>query len=260
MTKTKQAKTNQLELKVEKRATLGRKVKQLRKKGFLPANIYGRGVKSLAVQGEINSIKKVFDQVGETGLVNLFVKGEKDSRPILFQNPQYDPVSDNLLHLDFYQVDLTQKVTTNVPLEISGESPAVERKEGLLVQVMDEVEVEALPANLPEKFTIDISGLEKVNDAITIGDIKAEKEVEIKAAPDQVVAKIEPPTKEPEPVEQVPTEGEEEEAPTEGQEGEVPAEGETPKEEAAKDTPQTKGQPQGKQAEKPADKPPADKK
>lgn len=195
------------QLIVEKRKIKGRKVKKLRKEGILPANIYGRKTKSLAVQTSLKEAEKVFAQVGETGLVELTVKGEKQPRPVLLHNPQYDPVSNQLIHLDFYQVDLSEKVTATVPIEVSGEAPAVEKGEGILVMVMDEVEVEALPTDLPEKFVVDVSSLEKVDDAITIADLKTGKEVEIKAAPDQVVVKIEPPTKE----EEAPPPAEEEE-------------------------------------------------
>ncbi len=176
--------------------------------------------------------------VGETSLVNLAVKGEKEKRPVLLKNPQYDPITDKLLHLDFHQVDLSQKVTAEVPVELIGKSPAAESGEGVLVQLVDELEVEALPTELPEKFIVDVSGLEKVDDAVTISDLeKYSKEVEIKTEEDQILAKIEPLLEE---VEEPVTPEEEllvgEEELVEGEEGAEVPEGEAvPPEEAGEE-------------------------
>lgn len=199
-------------LEVEKRKLIGGKVKTLRREGLLPANIYGKGIKSLSVQAETRAVEKIFDEVGETGLVNLKVKGEKQDRPVLFHNPQFHPVNDSLLHIDFYQVDLTQKVSAEVSIETTGQSPAVDQGKGILVQFLNEIEVEALPADLPERFIIDLSKLEKVDDTITIADLKVDAKVKINAEKDQVVAKI---TAQQEEVEEAPPETEEVEAGTE---------------------------------------------
>jgi large subunit ribosomal protein L25 len=185
-------KTKRPTLPVEKRTLLGRKVKKLRQEGKLPANIYGKNIKSQAVVTDSAQVNKIFSQVGETGLVDLKLKGEKKVRPVLLHNPQYDPITDQLIHIDFYQVDLKQKVSTEVPIRIIGTAPAAEKGEGVLVQVANDVEVEALPTELPEYFEVDVSSLEKVDEAILVKDLKAPKAVEIKANPDQVIVKIEP--------------------------------------------------------------------
>jgi large subunit ribosomal protein L25 len=177
-------------LEAEERKLTGRKVKSLRQKGLLPANVYGKKIKSVSIQAEIKSVEKIFAEVGETGLVDLKVKGEKETRPVLLHNPQFHPVSDSLIHLDFYQVDLTQKVTADVSIELTGESPAVEKGEGILVQLISEVEVEALPTDLPEKFILNISKLEKIDDAVTVENLKSDEKVKINAEKDQIIAKI----------------------------------------------------------------------
>ena len=237
-------------LKVKKRKVLGRKVNSLRKEGLLPANIYGKKIKSLAVETDLVEVKKTFDLVGETGLVDLIVEGEKENRPVLLQNPQFDPVSGQLLHFDFYQVDLTEKITADIPVEVSGQSPAAERGEGILVQLLAEVEVEALPTDLPEKFVVDVSKLDQVDQAVTVASLVKEngideKKITVKTAADQLVVKVEPPAKE-EVVEEKPAEGEEGLPATEGEEGkEKPAEGEKPAE---------KESPKEKKEEKPEEK------
>lgn len=180
-------------LKVEKRELTGRKVKNLRKEGFLPASVYGREIDSLSLKADLHEAKDIFKQVGETSLIDLNVKGEKKNRPVLLKNPQYDPITDNLLHLDFHQVDLSQKVTAEVPVELAGKSPAAESGEGVLVQLVSELEVEALPTELPEKFVVDVSGLKEVDDTVTIDDLeKYSEDVEIKAEEEQILAKVEP--------------------------------------------------------------------
>ncbi len=190
---TPKAETNRPVLKVEKREVTGRKVKNLRDQGFLPASVYGREIESLSLKTKLDNIKEIFSKVGETSLVDLDIKGEKKKRTVLLKNPQYDPVSDNLLHIDFHQVDLTQTVTAEVPVELVGKSPAAESGEGVLVQLIDELEVEALPTKLPEKFIVDVSELKEIDDSVTISDLEDfSKEVDIKAEKDQILAKIEP--------------------------------------------------------------------
>lgn len=232
-------------LKVEKRDLTGRKVKKLRKENVLPASVYGRGIDSLSLKADIHDVKEMFDQVGETSLVDLKIKGEEGKRAVLLKNPQYDPVTDKLLHLDFHQVDLSQKVTAEVPVELVGKSPAAEAGEGVLVRLVDELEVEALPTELPEEFVVDVSGLEEIDDAVTVSDLeKYSKEVGIKAEKDQILAKVEPLLEEIEepvaPEEELLVEEEEMvegEEPVEEEEGEVGEEAEKETKQAAKEEP-----------------------
>ena len=184
-------------LKVAKREIAGRKVKKLRREGVLPANIYGRKTKSLAVQVELEEFKKIYRGAGETGIIELNVEGEKEARPVLVHNLQLHPVTDEPLHVDFHQVVLTEKIKAAVPIEFIGESPAVAQKIGIFVQLLSEVAVEALPADLPEKLTVDISGLLKVGDAVFLKEVKIDrKKVEVKTDENSIVVKIEPPAKE----------------------------------------------------------------
>jgi len=213
---------------VKKRKVHGHKVKKLRQEGLLPGNIYGRNIKSLAVEGERKKIEKIFSQVGETGLIDLQVEGEKTPRTVLLHNPQYHPITDELIHIDFHQVDLTQKVVASIPIEINGEAPAVEKGQGVLVQLLQEVEVEALPTDLPERLVVDVSSLEEVDQGVTIKDMLKTSSVDtqkvtIKADENQLVVKIEPPTKEEEPAPSEEAEGEEQPAgeETAGGEGEA---------------------------------------
>lgn len=182
-------------LKANLRKLFGRKVKRLRKEGVLPASLYGKKVKSVSLEVKEEDFSKVYKKMGETGLVELLVGSSK--KPVLIHNVQKDPVSDKIIHVDFLQVDLKQKVTTTVPIEFSGESPAEKSGIGTVVQETDEVEVEALPTDLPEKFVVDLSSLQEVDQIIKVGDLEYNKaKVEIKTPLDRTIAKVEPPQKE----------------------------------------------------------------
>jgi len=224
----------EIKLKAQKRDLVGRKVKQLRTKGIIPANVYGKKIKSQAISLNKDDFGKVYNEAGETGIVKLLIESEKEERPILIQNLQKDPVTEEPLHVDLRQIILTEKITANIPVELTGLAPVAQQKLGILIQTTSEIEVEALPLDLPEKFIVDVSKLENVGDQISVKEIEVDrKKIELKVADDLVVVKIEPLAEEevaPAPV--VPAEGEaavEEAAPV-AEEEEKPAAEETPKE------------------------------
>lgn len=199
-------------IKAENRTALGRKVKKIRKEGFIPATIYGKGLESKSIQFLGVELEKLFEEVGESTLVNLVL--ENETLPILFRNPQYHVIDGNLIHIDCYKVNLKEKISAMVPIEFIGESQAV--KDGnTLVTVTDEIEIEALPADLPEKIEVDLTVLETLESVINVADIKIDlSKLEIKTDKEQLIAKVEEPRAEEEIVAPV----EEEVAP-----GDVPA-------------------------------------
>lgn len=177
-----------VQLKVETRKVLGKKVKKLRKEGVLPANVYGKDVKSESVQVPFKEFEKVYKEAGETGLVELQVDGKV--RPVLIHNIQFDPVSHEPLHADFYQVNLKEKIKTMVHLSFVGEPAAVTNKVGILLEQLSEVEVEALPTDLPESIEVNVEKLANIDEQITVGDIKAPAGVTLLTDAGQVAAKI----------------------------------------------------------------------
>lgn len=192
------------EIKAEIRTALGRKVKKIRKEGFIPATIYGKGLESKSVQFVATELEKMFEEVGESTLVSLIL--DKEELPVLFRNPQYHAVEGNMIHIDCYKVNLREKITTMVPIEFIGESQAV--KDGnTLVTVIDEIEIEALPTDLPEKIEVDLAALETLESTITVADLKIDTtKLEIKTDKEQLIAKVEEPRAEEEvvaPVEEV---------------------------------------------------------
>jgi large subunit ribosomal protein L25 len=175
-------------LAVEKRKVLGKKVAKLRKEGLFPANIYGKGVKSLSVQVPYKDFEKVYKEAGETGIVDVEVAGEV--RPALIHNVQQDYYKHLLLHADFFQVNLKEKVKAMIKLMTVGEPKAVGEKLGLLMQTLNEVEVEALPTDLPDKIEVDVKHLDVLDAQVTVSEIKAPAGVTILTDESQVVAKI----------------------------------------------------------------------
>ena len=181
-------------LQAEVRKTFGRKVKKLRAGGLLPANIFGSHVKSEAIEINTKDFLTTYQAVGDTGLIELTIKGDPKTRPVLVHLVQINPVSDQPIHVDFHQVDLTQKILADVPIELIGESLAVDQKGGILVQVMDEIQVEALPTDLPGKFELDITSLQEIGDALHVSDLQVDtKKVTLQTEPSALVVKIEAP-------------------------------------------------------------------
>ncbi len=175
-------------LTVEKRTVLGKNVKRMRKQGLLPANIYGKGLESTSVQVPTKEFEALFKEVGETGLIDVVLDGQ--SHPVLIKNIQIASVTRKILHAEFYQVNLKEKIKAMIPVEVVGEPKAVTDKLGLLLQTLSEVEVEALPEDLPEKFELNVEHLATIDEQVTVADLKAPQGVEILTEAEQVVAKI----------------------------------------------------------------------
>jgi large subunit ribosomal protein L25 len=195
------------QLKAEERKVLGKKVKKLRREGLLPGNVYGKGLSSHALQVKLSDFETVFKQAGETGLVDLSYNGS--TKPVLIKNLQMNHATRTLLHVDFYQVNLKEKVKANIPVVLLGEAKAVTDKIGLVLQNLSEVEIEALPDKLPENVEISVENLAEIGDQLTVADLKVPADVAILTDPAQTVAKVvEPVVEEPEP-EEVSAEGEE---------------------------------------------------
>lgn len=170
------------------RTLLGKKVKKLRREGILPANVYGKDVPSTALQVNLKEFIDIYKEVGETGLVDLEVDGQK--RPVLIKNVQFEFRNNTPLHADFYQVNLKEKVKTMVPIELVGEAKAVAENIGTLIHPLSEIEVEALPTNLPEKIEVNIENLANIDDHILVSDIQVPEGVTVLTDPGQVIAKI----------------------------------------------------------------------
>lgn len=228
-------------LKAEKRSLLGKKVKHLRREGILPANMFGKGIKSTSLQLPLKEFENIYDKVHETGLVDLTIDNEV--HPILIQNVQIHPITHSPLHADFFKVNLKEKVKAMIPVIAIGEPKAVADKVGVLLQTLSEVEVEALPADLPEHLEVNVENLAQIDENIAIEDLTVPSGVTVLAEPHEMVFRIDELVSE-EAEELAAEEEAEAQAASEGAEGETAAaeggaetqEGEK-KEEASEDKP-----------------------
>ncbi|MDD5147376.1 MAG: 50S ribosomal protein L25 [Candidatus Daviesbacteria bacterium] len=184
---------DRLSLKAEERKILGKKVKKLREDGQLPGHVFGKGVESESVCVDGKTFLKTFKEAGETGLIDLKIGAEK-VRPVMVRGVQYDPVSDEPIHIDFYQVNLSEKVKVPVPLVLIGEQPeSVKLGEAIVLQTLNEIEVEALPTDLVEKIEVDISTLQNIDDAITVGQLQFDKDkLTVQVPEEEIVVKLAP--------------------------------------------------------------------
>jgi len=175
------------------RSDFGRKVKILRKKGILPAVLYGPKIKPLPLEVDLKEFEKIYKEAGETSLISLGVDGK--SFLVLIHDVAKDPISDVFLHVDFYQPNLEEEVQAKVPLVFEGSSSAVKELGGTLVHNISELEVKALPEHLPKEIRVDISKLKTFEDHIFIRDLKVSEGVRILKNPDEIVASVIPPEK-----------------------------------------------------------------
>lgn len=179
------------ELKAKSRTELGRKVGALRRAGFLPAVIYGEGVPSQSIAVLHKDFEKAYKKAGESTLVKLDVDGKAYN--VLIHDITYDPLKGTSLHADFYAVRMDKEIRTKVPVEFVGESLAVKNDGGILVKVLQEIEVEALPQDLPHELKADLSRLDTLQSRLLVKDIPLPQGVKIHIDPEEVVALVEAP-------------------------------------------------------------------
>jgi large subunit ribosomal protein L25 len=182
----------QIELKAEPRETLGKHVKQVRAQGYVPAVLYGSKIKATPIQVESKTLHKVLARAGGNTLIALQI-GRKKPVLTLAREVQRDILRHNILHVDFYQVVMTEKITAEVPLVLTGEAPAVREHGGILVHGLDTVEVQCLPGDLPSSIEIDLAPLTDFNDMLTMADLPVPPSVTILSEPESVIARIEAP-------------------------------------------------------------------
>ncbi len=180
------------DLKVSPRQILGKKVKRLRRGGVTPANIYGHNVQSVAIQVPTGDLRHVLQTAGRNDIVYLRLDGE-EARPTFVRDVQHNPVSDAILHVDFLQISLKEKVRLDVPLHLVGLAPAVDTLGGILMHGLDHITVEALPTEVPSFIEVDVSGLEDIDQALHVSDVQIPSGVTVLTDPDQVIAKVSPP-------------------------------------------------------------------
>lgn len=180
-----------LELKAESRIILGKKVSSLRRTGFIPAVLYGHGKQSAPVAISAKEFDKIFKQAGETTLLSLVLGGQK--RNVFIHDLAKDPISGQIIHVDFFEVKMDEKIKAKVPFVFIGESSAVKADGGVLVRAMQEIEVEALPQDLPKEIEVDITPLKTFEDKIRVVNLSLGSGIKILTSQDETIALVAPP-------------------------------------------------------------------
>ncbi len=183
-----------IKLQAETRKIIGRQVKALRRRGFVPAVIYGHDFKPLSIQVPLKDFERVYAEAGESTVVYLNV--DKHDYPTIIQDAARDPVTDNFLHADFYKVRLDEKINAKIQLNFIGESPAVRDLSGIIVKNISEIEVEGFPQDLPHQIDVDISGLKEFKSQILVKDLTISDKLAVKADPESIVALVQEPISE----------------------------------------------------------------
>jgi len=183
----------ELELNTQIRDVAGKKLKTLREKGFIPAVIYGPGHKPISLQINYKEFEKIFNEAGESTIIKLKIEGEKSDKNVLIHEIAKDPVKGKFIHVDFYHVRMDKPIKAEVPLVFEGEAPAVKVLEGVLVKNVTEIEIEALPKDLPHEIKVDISILDSFDKHIRAKDLILPSGVKIFINPEEMIVSVMPP-------------------------------------------------------------------
>ncbi len=191
-----------MDLAVKNREVVGKKVKALRKQGLVPAELYGHGTKNAHLTVPAKDFNKVFKEAGSSTVVTLVT--EQGKKPAIIHDIVRDPLTNDIMHIDFYEVRMDEKITAKVPVEFTGDAPAVKEKGAVINKSISEIEVEAFPQDLPHSIVVDISSLDDFNKSIYIKDIMPPKGVAfliegdmaivsaVEPAPEEVAAPVAP--------------------------------------------------------------------
>jgi len=183
-------KMGKIELDVTNREILGKKVKHLRRQGITPVHLFGHGIKSLALQCDTDELERVLAQAGHTGLIGVKLDKEKKPRTVVVREFDRDWRRGKLLHVDFYQIKMEEKIRVEVPIVLVGEAPALKSKDNMLEHELGALSVECLPAKIPANVEVDISSFTEPGQAIRVKDIALDKDITILNDPELVVVKI----------------------------------------------------------------------
>ena len=167
------------------------KLNSFRKKGMIPAVMYGRKINPQNIWVKYLEFSKTYDEAGENTVIELEIGDKKVN--VLIHDIQIDPITGKFSHIDFFQVRMDEKIETNIPLEFIGESLAIKELGGMLVKSLDEIKVSCLPSDLPSEIIVDISKIKTFDDHIKIKDLNISEKVKVLDDKDVVVALVEEP-------------------------------------------------------------------
>ena len=179
-----------LVLQASKRNVLGKKTRFLRRQGITPAHLFGHGLESLSLQCDTAKLQRIIAQAGTTRLIALEIDRDKQPRNVFIREIQRDACTGALLHIDFYQVRMKERIKADVPIVLVGEAPALKEKGRSLIYGVTSLSVECLPDKLPPQIEVDLRPLEEAEQAIYVRDIDLGPDITVGTDPDQPVVKV----------------------------------------------------------------------
>jgi large subunit ribosomal protein L25 len=179
-----------MELSANTREILGKKVRFLRRQGITPVHLFGHNIEPLPLQCDTAELKNILAQAGMTQIVSLKIDKKKTPTNVMVREVQTEPRTDELLHVDFYQIRMEEKIRVEVPIVTVGEAPALRYKENFLAHELNNLTIECLPDEIPSRVEIDLSDLTESEQAIHVGDISLGDGITIIDNPEQLVVKI----------------------------------------------------------------------
>ena len=180
----------QTELVVAKREVLGKAAKRLRKMGIIPANIFGHSEDSQAIQVEAIAFDRVLRAHKATSIISLRLPDGSNVQTALIRHVQHDPRSGKIIHIDFFRVSMSERIHVKVALHLVGEAPAVKNEGGVLLHLLDALEVECPASDIPESIEVDVSGLAQIDDILHAEDVKLPANFTLITDPKEGIAKV----------------------------------------------------------------------
>ncbi len=180
-------------LEAETRVVTGKQVTALRRQGITPIHLYGKGVPSAALQASSSALQRVVIRAGKNAPVSLSVAGGTETHLAFIREIQRHPLTEAILHVDFYQVSMAEVMRAQVPVYLIGEAPATRSLNGTLFPALRFIEVECLPPDLPQYVEIDVSGLTDFEQAIYVSSLNLGDAVTILTAPGELIARVNAP-------------------------------------------------------------------
>ena len=187
-------------LNLEPRTLLGKKVKRLRQEGIVPVHLYGQDIESQSLQCDKKTLLRALTQAGMNLPISVTITGQKSQELAFVRDIQWDPLRGEMIHVDFLRVDVSHEVTASVPIALTGTAPAARLADGTVMQPLRELEVRALPLDMPSELTVDLEKVAELADIIRVSDISLPPNVTLITDPEETVARFEIAREEPEAV------------------------------------------------------------
>lgn len=182
-----------ISLEATPRDVLGKKVSNLRRAGMTPVHLYGKGIDSRALQADSATLSKIVGQVGTNIPLYLKVSDASDQDLVFVREVQRHAITNQILHVDFYRVEATQRVRGEIPVVLTGEAPAVRIHRGVLMQALFTLVVEALPMDMPERIDVDISHIEELDQDVRVSDLAVDQAITVLTDTEELVVRINAP-------------------------------------------------------------------